>query len=70
MAQYSMPSCINCKKKKSVCLDCKCCSKQLCTRCIDMSIHDCKQADVKRQEHKLLLQSKLIKIQCEKVTVI
>lgn len=37
-----MVRCEFCKKKSSVPIECKACKLNLCTRCIDMSIHNCK----------------------------
>jgi hypothetical protein len=36
-----MPRCQKCNKKSSILLECRACQLGCCSRCIDMSIHNC-----------------------------
>ena len=38
-----MTRCQKCRKKSSVILTCKACNLECCSRCIDMSIHECQK---------------------------
>ena len=51
--------CKNCCKKFCVLLDCKSCDCSYCTRCIDMSIHDCKNIDDYKFEQRKKLKTTL-----------
>jgi len=56
-----MPRCVFCRKKAGLNLiDCKSCEKQLCTRCIDMSIHKCEQLDKYKEEKRKSLEDYLL----------
>ena len=56
-----MGRCEFCRKKAGLNLiDCKSCEKQLCTRCIDMSIHKCDQLEKYKEEKRKSLEESLL----------
>jgi len=56
-----MGRCEFCRKKAGLNLiDCKSCKKNLCTRCIDMSIHKCDQLDKYKEEQRKSLEDSLL----------
>ena len=56
-----MPRCEFCRKKAGLNLiSCKSCEKQLCTRCIDMSIHKCEQIEKYVAEKRKILENSLL----------
>ena len=56
-----MPRCEFCRKKAGLNLiQCKPCEKQLCTRCIDMSIHECDKLETYKEEKRKSLESSLL----------
>lgn len=68
-----MPRCEFCNKKSGLNLiGCKSCKKQLCTRCIDMSIHKCDQLNKYKEEQRKSLESSLLanKISDKKIEII
>jgi len=54
-----MSRCDFCKKKSSVPIDCSACKLSLCTRCIDMSIHQCEKLEDYKNEKRALLEQTL-----------
>ena len=56
-----MVRCGFCKKKTGVPITCKACSLELCTRCIDLSIHECKKIENAVNEKKKILEDNLMK---------
>ena len=57
-----MPKCNFCKKKSSCILLCKWCNLSLCTRCIDMTIHECKNINEYKTDRRKSLESNLVKL--------
>ena len=56
-----MPRCELCHKKAGLNLiTCKFCEKELCTRCIDMSIHKCEKIDKYVEEKRKALEDSLL----------
>lgn len=56
-----MPRCEFCRKKAGLNLiSCKSCKKQLCTRCIDMSVHKCDQLEKYKEEKRKSLEHSLL----------
>jgi len=56
-----MPRCEFCCKKAGLNLiECKSCKNQLCTRCIDMSVHKCEQLEKYKVEKRKLLEEYLL----------
>lgn len=56
-----MPRCEFCRKKAGLNLiGCKSCEKQLCTRCIDMSIHECEQLEKYKEKKRKALENCLL----------
>lgn len=60
--------CSHCKKKRqSFTILCKCCEKEFCPRCIDMTIHECENSKHKFHENKELLKKTLCKLTTPKI---
>ena len=56
-----MPRCDFCKKKAGLnLLICKQCDSSLCTRCIDMSIHECTEIEKFKDERRKSLENTLL----------
>lgn len=61
--------CEYCKKKKGMLLECKNCNKELCSRCIDLTIHKCDEIDKLKKRKREELENKLMseKIESNKI---
>ena len=55
-----MARCKNCKKKCSCPIQCNSCKLDLCTRCIDISIHECTNLKEYIDEKRKILEEKLL----------
>jgi hypothetical protein len=56
-----MSRCQYCRKKGSIMLTCKACDLVLCSRCIDMTIHNCTKIDEYKTEKRKSLENTLVK---------
>jgi hypothetical protein len=52
--------CKNCRKKKSILLECKYCNIGFCGKCIELDIHNCKKIDECRKRKRDELENKLL----------
>ena len=52
--------CKNCRKKKSILLECRYCKIEFCTRCIELENHKCKKIDECRKIKRETLETKLL----------
>ncbi len=52
--------CKNCRKKKSILLECKYCNIGFCSGCIELEIHKCKKIDECRKRKRETLETKLL----------
>lgn len=62
--------CKNCRKKKSILLDCNYCNIGFCGRCIELEIHKCKKIDECRKRKRDTLETKLLSEQTLKSKII
>jgi hypothetical protein len=52
--------CNNCRKKKSILLECKYCNIAFCSACIELDIHKCKKINECRKRKRETLENKLL----------
>lgn len=62
--------CVRCRKKTSVCLDCKFCKIAFCSHCIQPETHLCSKIETCINKEKLRLKEELESRKCEAEKVV